>query len=538
MTASIQGQPDGLRVKLGHSGLLFYRIRQMASKIYMQNIRLANSFIEKTKTLGKIVGILFLCCVTTSCASDRGYMGLAGPAIFLWSVTHPIDMIEALAKLPAEKRRLEAYRLAITQCEAEEKFLPKSIQIDSFIDEGAALRGNLIYELLLKRNVKAIYVQPQPTNDGKALRYAYPDGDYIGRFTYPAANAPTSASAKYIKLELRNEEEGNCLPANWTPLYIQDRYKKPPALPKTCIAYSFTDNPQTQYSLRYNKSQKIAGEQFGTWSIIDLLANQPVASLTTVDIPPTVSSGGPSDCRSPYTVLAWRIKPGLSRRNLFAVKESIVVASPSFLELIDQKERLPLVQATTTKTPFVKGEWEADSSNTALYARWKEAVDEAVNSGLGHYEGQGAGYSFSPDYQIYEGAHGRGRILDWGQRNLIGLQLVETGTQIRNGINWDVSASEGGFLVFTKEWRKGENPLVARYNINGSLDWAIQVSGTPEINGCGFGPRQALSTDTEILLKQPSCNNKEGTVWRLPKKEISFYKTQFVKELKPGTSAR
>ncbi|GAB2904542.1 hypothetical protein GCM10027046_37660 [Uliginosibacterium flavum] len=416
--------------------------------------------------------------------------------------------------------------------------MPQSLEIDSFIDEGAALRGDLIYELLLKRNLKAIYVQPQPTDDGKALRYAYPDGDHIGRFTYPAAIAPKSASAKYIKLELHNGEEGNCLPADWTPLYIQDRYKKPPALPKTCLAYSFTDNPQTQYSLRYNKSQKIAGEQFGTWSIVDLLANQPIASLTTVDLPPSVNSGGPSDCRSPYTVLAWRIKPDPSRRNLFAVKQSIVVASPSFLELIDQKESLPLVQTRTTKTPFVKGEWEAGSSNTALHARWQEAVDEGIRSGVGHYDGQDAGHWFSSDYRIYEGAHGSGRILDWGQRNLIGLQLVETGTQIRTGINWDVSASEGGFLVFTREWKKGENPLVARYNINGSLDWAIQIPGAPVINGCGFGPRQALSTDTEILLKQPSCNNKEGTVWRLPKEDISFYKTQIVKVLNPGTSAR
>lgn len=458
--------------------------------------------------------------------------------MFLWAITHPIETIKALAQLPADKRRQEAYRLAIAQCEAEEKLLPKSIKIDSFVDEGAALRGDLIYELLLKRNVKAIYVQPQPTDDGKALRYAYPDGEYIGRFAYPASKAPQPTGSKYIKLELGREEEGNCLPAGWTPLYIQDRYKIPPALPKTCLAYSFTDNPQTHHSLRYEQNQKVSDEQFGTWSIVDLATNKAIASLTTVDLPPRVNSGGPSDCRSPYTVLAWRIRPDPNKQNLFAVSQSIVVASPPFLELIAQRDSLPLIQTRAAKTPFAKGEWEAGSNQTALHARWQDAVDEARHSGMGHYDGQGAGYRLSPDYQIYEGAHGRGRLLDWGQRNLIGLQLVETGTQIRTGINWDVSASEGGFLVFTTDWGKDENQLVARYNGDGMLDWAVQIPGVLEIKGCGFGPRQAVATDTEIVLSQPSCNNKEGTEWRLQKGDISFYKNPAARARKPNTSSR
>ena len=429
----------------------------------------------------------------------------------------------SVSRIPENKRQ-DAYSLAIKQCRAEEKLLPKTIGIDSFIDEGAALTGDLIYELLLKRNVRAIYIRPQPTDDGTALRYAYPDGEYIGHFTYPISTASQSKGAKYIRLELGHEEEGNCLPAEWTPLYVQDRYKIPPALPKTCLAYSFTDKPDTNHSLRYEKSQNFSETDFGVWSIVDLASNGVIASLTTVDLLPRVSSGGPSDCRSPYTVLAWRITPNPNKQSGFAVRQSIVVASPPFPELVAQRDRLPLIQAMTAKTPFVKGEWEAGGSESALHARWQKAVDEARHSGLGHYDGQGAGYRFSPDDRIEQGAHGRGRLLDWTQRNLIGLQLVETGTKIRTGITWDVSASEGGFLAFTTDWEKNSNQIVARYSRDGTLDWAVRFPGVPEITGCGFGPRQARATDTEIVLSQPSCNNKEGTEWRIQKGDITFYK--------------
>lgn len=472
----------------------------------------------RRRTAGIAVAIQLIGFTSWAFAAAPDYTGLAGPAIFLWAISHPIETIKGLSKIPAERRRQEAYRLAITQCEAEEKILPKSVEIDSFIDEGAALRGKLIYELLLKHNVKAIYVQP--TGDSKKLRYGYPDGEGLGNFTYPASEATQPKGSRYIKLELGREDENTCIPAAWAPLYTQDRYKIPPALPKTCLAYSFTDNPQTHYALRYKATQKISDEQFGMWSIVDLTTNKALASLTTVDIPPRVNSGEPLDCRSPYTVLAWRIQSDPSKLNPFRVKQTTVVASPPFLDLIAKRDGLPLLQMRTIKTPFSSGEW----GQTALHARWHDAVFEAKTSGIGHYLGNKAGYRMSQDDRIYEGAHGAGHLLDWSQRNLIGLQLTETGTQIRKSINWDVSTSEGGFLVFTTDWGKDNNQIIARYNISGTLDWAVQIPGVTELNGCGFGPRQAWATDTEIILSQPSCNNKEGIEWRLQKKDISFYK--------------
>lgn len=477
-----------------------------------------------------------LCLTSLAYAAASDYSGLAGPAMLLWAISHPIETIKGLFRIPGDRRRQEAYAHAIAKCQAEERTLPNSVEIDSFIDEGAALRGDLIYELLLKRNVKAIYVRPQPVGDGKELRYGYPDGEYIGQFTYPASASPQPKGSRYIKLELGHEDEKNCLPEGWTPLYIQDRYKIPPALPKTCLAYSFTDKPQTHYALRYDPTRRIANEQFGIWSIVDLATQKAIVSLTTVDSPPQVSSGGPADCRSPYTVLAWRIKPDSNSQNTYLVKQTTIVASPSFPELIAKSDSLPLIQMSTAKTPFRNGEWEAGGSVSALRTRWHEAVDEAKKSGVGHYSGEGAGYRFSPDYRIEAGAHGRGRLLDWSTRNLIGLQLVETGSVVRGSINWDVSASERGFLVFTNEWGNGKSQIVARYSINGTLDWAVQVPRVPKPGNCGFGPREAWTTDAEIVLSQPSCNNTEGTEWRIKKRDIPFYKLPVARVRQPDAS--
>jgi hypothetical protein len=468
----------------------------------------------------------WLCCAASAHAAAPDYTGLAGPALFLWALGHPLDTIKGLASVPAERRRQEAFRMATAQCEAEQKGLPESIEIDSFIDEGAALRGDLIYELLVKRSVKAIYVRPQPVSDGRAFRFAYPDGSHIGSFTYPASSAPQGAAAQYLKLEVGREEDGNCLPAAWTPVYAQERYKVPPALPKVCLAYSFTANANTRHALRYQKSQTVAGEQFGTWSIVDLTAGKALASLTTVDLPTRILSGGPSDCRSPYSVLAWRIQPDKQQNNPFALRPSIVVASRPFPQLIADRENLPLVPVQTVKTPYTAGEWEAASSPTAQQARWQQAVHEATRQGIGHYDGQGAGYHFSADYRIYAGPHGKGRILNWKQGSLVGLQLVETGTEIRSGINWDVSASEGGFLAFTTNWDTNQHQIIARYDIEGTLSWAVRIHGQLGIRGCGFGPGQAWATPTEIVLKQPSCHGREGMAWRLEKAAIAFYRTQ------------
>lgn len=98
---------------------------------------------------------LWLACATTAQAAAPDYTGLAGPAVFLWAIGHPVETLKGLA----------------------------------------SLRADLIHELLLKRHVKALDVRPQPVNDGKAFQFAYLDGSHIGSSVFPVSSAPPGATA-------------------------------------------------------------------------------------------------------------------------------------------------------------------------------------------------------------------------------------------------------------------------------------------------------------------------------------------------------
>lgn len=459
--------------------------------------------------------------------------GLAVPLGILWAITHPISAIQALASMPAEKRRTEAIRLAVAQCEAEEKLLPVSIEIDSFIDEGAALDSGLIYELLLKRNVKAIYVRPQLDEKGKFVKFGSSDNPGTGSFKMPAWDSPNPLGTTYIKLELGVNGEANCLLKEMTPLYVRESYSRPPALPSTCLAYSLTNDAQTQHALRYATTEAILDQQFGTWSIVNLATAKSLARLTTIDTPPAIviSPGDGKHCRAPYSILARRIRPAAGEPNRFKVTESISVASPSFLEVTSQSATLPFIQTELVKTPFKQGEWESRVYD--IQQRWQAATEEAIRTGIGHFYNGGDGFrSSSSEHRIGAGAHGSGRILDWTNRSLVGLQLVGTGTKL-GWVSWEVSASNGGFIAFTNNWVKAREQFVARYDIHGSLNWAVRIPGELGTLGCGFAPQEARETETDIVLVQPSCNHKEGTEYRIPKSKIAFYKVASTRGTRP-----
>jgi hypothetical protein len=418
----------------------------------------------------------------------------------------------------------ESQGRAFYEASSEAKKLPTTFDIESIYTEAPVLRNDLIEELLSDRGIEFIETKIRRSTSGQTEGYGWLGMSSISGEI--GLNVGRQGMDKtYARIELSHSGDSRCMPRASLPRSISDRLDSPPFLPDSCIAVSFIDRPTSRYHLIYESNHKW-GPPFGYWSLIDVINGNKLGSITTAD-----SAERPQNGNTGHSFLSWRIRrtPGTFKPGPFLVKQSIVVASPPFLELIAQRGSLPLIQQTAAKTPFTKGEWEAGTYPAALHARWREAVDEARHSGIGHYEGQGAGYRFSPDYQIYAGAHGRGRLLDWGQRNLVGIQLVETATQIKSGIPWDVSASEGGFLVFTTDWgntrRWGDtrNQIVARYNINGTLDWAVRIPGA-DITDCGSEPRKAWATDTEIILAQPSCNNKEGTEWRLKKADIPFYK--------------
>ena len=405
--------------------------------------------------------------IAANCAFSGDTAGVSGTSMLLWLIGRdPIGAIQALGSIPDMERKRELYRKAIKRCDAETKLLPDTFDISAVVDEGASLRSTLIYELLVHRGVRAIYVRPVLGPLGgegttAVLRYGFPDGQGRGKWVY----SPTKLQpSNYIKLELANRESGLC-DANTEfsrPGEAHyDRYNRPPLLPSTCLAVSATDKPDARVALRYLTAKEVDEEEFGRWALVDLVDSRVIASLTTIDIPPWISSearhGASTDCRSPYTVLAWRIKPKVFRESEFSVAMHDVAPIPALRDLWQKKGALTTITPTLTRSSEPKSgtdKYKLLFGEDLYPIAWSTATAEAVTSGRGHY------------------VHS---ILDLETRTLRRLQDDD---MRKNYSGVHVRAADSGYFVFDRDWRGSVPKLLARYGLTGELDWAINVATT------------------------------------------------------------
>lgn len=459
-----------------------------------------------------LFGLLASVVSTLALAGDTA--GVSGSLWFLWGLGRdPIGVMQGLGGNADEERRRKLYGMAIKRCEAETKLLPDAFDITSVIDEGASLRSDLIYELLVRRGVRAIYVQPMlgvtGTNGIKFLRYGLPNGEGSGDWTYkPAVPLPLP----FIKLELASRESGRCA-AN--PEFSRpndggdDRFSRPPLLPNTCLAISTTNKPDAQVVLRYLSAKDIGDEEFGRWSLVDILNGKVIASLTTIDIPPRVSSearhGASTDCRSPYSVLAWRVQPKTLHGGEFSVEMHDVAPDPPISELWKQKRSLTPIIPTVTRSldpKYGSDKYKLLFGEDLYPIAWSTAVAEAVSSGRGHY------------------VHS---ILDWNTRKLGRLRDDDMKKGYSSVM---VRAADAGYFVFSNDWRGSDSEqLLARYNHEGKLDWAVKIAATGP--NCFGGPRAVEVSPTHIALRTPSCDGGiAGTNWEIRKLDIPFYAAQ------------
>lgn len=390
--------------------------------------------------------------------------------------------------------------------------LPARFYTESLVTEGAVLRNDILFDMLSKRGLRFIEVKIRRITTKENENKGYVSMIYLDQ-EKPITVSAQGIAAAYARIELADSRSPNCIKTEDLPESLTYRINNPPILPDTCLAVTFIEKPQAKMALAYDNKHPW-GHPYGYWSLIDRDTNKTLFSLTSAD-----SATQPSNGNSGHRDLALRIWNwlGYSSEGYRAVKQSIVVADPPFSDVIANKENLPLIQMTRSNISSTTKEWESQTNE--VHARWQGAVNKAAHSGWSDFAAEGAGYYFTDNYRIRAGAHGKGRILDWARKDLIGIQLVETGASIPGSIKWEVSASERGFLAFTNQWEKASRQVVARYNLNGKLEWAFQIHGEAVV-GCGFGPGHARETKTDIFLLQPNCPGKQGKEWRIPKVNI------------------
>lgn len=429
-------------------------------------------------------------------AEAPDYSGFAGPLVFLWAISHPISTIQALSQIPADRRRRELLSLAWKQCEAEIKLIPSSFEIDAFVDEGAALHSTLMLELLINRKLRAIYVKPFRVVDSNTYNLS-------GFWNISGEKIPQPLGAIFAKIELAKEGQAQCVPKQDLPIELRHRVGRVPLLPDTCIALSFTDKPQASHALKYFATNTVYGEQFGIWSMVSLDDGKPIASLTVFDSLSVPLFGSPTDCRAPYSVLAWRIKPTVTSEKTLIVDEIEVRPNLPLSQIQSKFGPISSVEPKVTKSPYSAADNKLLFKTEIYDEGWKTAVDEAKKTGWGHYGS---------------------RLLDWKRMSLKKLNIAEPGGF---SSNWKVASGGSGFFVFPADWRANNRKLLARYDASGNFEWAIEVSAI--LNECTLAPLRVDTTPTSIFLRSPNCEKTDGTNWEIIKNDIPFYSAKNTK---------
>lgn len=408
-------------------------------------------------------------------------------ALIFYAIAHPIETLKEISKAPEEKRKLELRRLAIEQCETEARTLPEAFDIDEFVDEGASLRTTLLMKLLIDRQVRAIYVRPIKQHN--VWRLAHSDGGSGPNWHI------SEGTQGYVKLAFGYRTSGKCLHEGQMPISQERKFDQPPFLMDSCITATYVDKPSARYALRYVPSEKALGmTQMGYWTITDLELNRSIAQLITVDDPTTPSSENYQDCRSPYSFLADRIKPqSNSEPRPITARNTTVTPNifPSEIEVAFGT--VPSIVPIISNATFSSDEEDYLFNWHFSTKAWRKAIAEAKKEKIGHY-GE--------------------RLFDFDRQELKSLK-----TSPDNRYGWKVTALQKGFLVFPAFWKRGESNLLARYDTQGKLEWAVKVVDSFE--GCSLGPSSAsVTVAADSIILHGRCKERHGTSWAIKKSSI------------------
>lgn len=421
-------------------------------------------------------------------ANAGSLASVEGIALFLYSITHPLETIKDISASSERERAMARRQIAMKQCEAEIRELPDTFEIDEFIDEGASLRTTLLLKLLVDRRVSAIYVRP--IKDKHFLRIARADSGEIWR--------AADGTSNYVKLEFGFRASGKCLPEELIPSDVTRTFDRPPYLLDSCITATYVDHPTAKHVLRYMAPANATGTQLGYWTILNLESNRTVAQLTSDDDPTTPSSGFYQDCACPYSSLADRIRP-LTNKATRPITLRNITVSPNIFpgEIESTLGKVPNVIPIISGVTFNSIEEAALFNQANSKEGWEKAVTQAKKERIGHYGGS---------------------LLDLDQQELKSLKTFPD-----NRYGWDVTAFQNGFVVFPANWKRGEPNLLARYDARGKLEWAVKVLDS--LDGCAFQPRSpAVRATANSIILYGLCKEGQGNSWTINKSSISTVK--------------
>lgn len=401
------------------------------------------------------------------------------------------------------------WRMAtLKECEDELPNIPESIEVDGFLDEGAAIRMSKLLKLFSERRLSFVEIRARQSS-GNAPHIVYSDGG--GELHWSLVNPRTSL----VRLELGKDDDPACAKL---PYGLEGRIKQPPFLPNTCIKLTYLDAPTARYMLALQPAETQPLRKRGSWQIVDRLDGQVIASLATVDRPPRIGAAWDYtvgakrfviECQAPHTVLVDRFRaPRLATAppSLQVLSTERIQANTDVTVVSTSSTESPKVAANAEEAFWTEAEEKMLFSPTSSEDAWREAVATARKLGRGPFGSM---------------------LLDWKAQKLVALDI----TKQENPYPWQVFSDGSGFFAVSTSpsWYERNSNLLVRYRSDGTLAWSVRVL-TPSTSkrACWlFWPRAVYITSSHLVLaaacrtlspdKQREAGKKiQGERWFIP----------------------
>lgn len=417
-----------------------------------------------------------------------GMVSLAWAGIFVWKVMVP--HWESTARLAIFK-----------QCEAQLASVPDVLEVDGILDEGAALRKRMIWDLFAVRHLSFVEIKVRRP-EGKAAEIAYGDGDE------PRGWELSDPQTSWVRLELMSDRNPGC--AN-LPLGLQGQFNRPPFLPDSCIKLTYLQAPTARYALSLQPASGRLFRQQGAWQLVDRATGKSIASLATVDPSPWVSAGSvlspegaprSKDCFAPHTVLVDRLHGTAASdpvRDTHLLDLERIQAKTDVKGIDAADPLLPEARAVAEQVAWTEQEEKALFNPDIYFEPWRDAVALARERNTSPYGS---------------------RLLDLQERKLVSL----VPTTARNPHPWQVFAARNGFFALSTSpsWNERRSNLLVRYRRDGSMAWAARIVTPAAVTqSCRiFWPQAIYLTSTRLVLAD-RCSPKagkyvQGEAWSVP----------------------
>ncbi|WP_374511610.1 hypothetical protein [Niveibacterium sp.] len=348
---------------------------------------------------------------------------------------------------------MEWQRSSQSICEAEVTKLPTWVSTNSLLIEDQLPTTISLVRLLTERQLDYVEIKTSELDDRRSCAAV----DDLGSCVWMV---PSSASAKYVRLELADDSDPQCF--KW-PYGVTQYLNQAPIIPGFCITLIGVSKPTSDVSLHLHPAPNPEKKEIGAWVIEKreagtVLARMPTPRIAGLGEVAKISEVDKVGLRCEFP--SWSLinlvgRHGRDSKSPFALREKRVTASQDVRKLAEDALDFPTAPSTEVLLKYATDR-ARDSVFHSDYNEdvWRDALNEARREGFGSY------------------GH---RLVDWDAHAIVAIDL----TPKEDASPWEALAVGKGFVAFRASsqpsWYDNNGGALFHFLPDGTIDWKVRI---------------------------------------------------------------